>query len=298
MADDRQRFAPIEPDLGALALFPSELETAGGRARSASSGKGVAAKADFPVNRPPAKPTVSSPPTGRAGQPRSVSARSETAQPRPVLPMRRDLATSDRSTGRFWLTTVAAVAGLGAILFILRPELLRSSLAGAYRWAAAAVESSPQESSEPAPPAATSEAAHPSPSASTPQSYSPTRATPVRQPTGRGAVTPRLEGRRSSARTPIDQPVKGLSPVNSAATAVNRMRFQGSLSVDSQIPGAQVFIGGKPAGVTPLVDWQLTAGSHVVRLELDGYERWSTVVQVASGKTVNLVVNLRPVDRD
>lgn len=72
------------------------------------------------------------------------------------------------------------------------------------------------------------------------------------------------------------------------------MFFQGALSIESQVDGAQVFINGKSVGITPLRSWALPAGSHVVRLELDGYERWSGVVQVVTGQTSTLTAALEP----
>ena len=74
-----------------------------------------------------------------------------------------------------------------------------------------------------------------------------------------------------------------------------RSKFVGILSIESPIAGAQIHIDGKPVGVTPLVDWQLAAGSHVVRVELDGYLRWSSVVQIVSGRKLNVVANLQAI---
>ena len=47
--------------------------------------------------------------------------------------------------------------------------------------------------------------------------------------------------------------------------------FVGSLRIDSAPQGARVFIDRTAAGVTPLVARDLSAGSHAIRVEADGY---------------------------
>ena len=72
-----------------------------------------------------------------------------------------------------------------------------------------------------------------------------------------------------------------------------RRGFQSVISVDAAPGGAQVFVDGRYVGVTPVV-WDVSAGSHVVRIEREGYERWSGAVQAVAGKTVNVAVKLLP----
>jgi hypothetical protein len=69
-----------------------------------------------------------------------------------------------------------------------------------------------------------------------------------------------------------------------AATAPTTPESSGSLVVDSLPPGARVFLDGRPVGTTPLALDKVAAGSHVVRLELTGYNRWSSMVQIAAGE--------------
>jgi hypothetical protein len=52
-----------------------------------------------------------------------------------------------------------------------------------------------------------------------------------------------------------------------------------------------VFVNAQASGVTPLVLANRPAGSHVVRIEHDGFERWSASVQVVTGDKA--VVNAR-----
>jgi PEGA domain len=91
--------------------------------------------------------------------------------------------------------------------------------------------------------------------------------------------------------------MKPLTTFPARETASQVPAFVGAVAVDSEPTGAAVFIDGESVGVTPLVNWELRAGSHVVRVEVDGYERWSTAIQVVTQKTVNLVATLQPIRR-
>src|SRR5207244_1182953 len=68
--------------------------------------------------------------------------------------------------------------------------------------------------------------------------------------------------------------------------------FSGSLSVDSLPEGAKVFVDGKPAGTTPLVLAQVGAGEHVVRIEQNGYRKWSSSVRVVAGERNRVTASL------
>ena len=72
-----------------------------------------------------------------------------------------------------------------------------------------------------------------------------------------------------------------------------RRGFQSVISVDAGPGGAHVFVDGRYVGVTPVV-WDVAAGPHVVRIEREGYERWSGTVQAVAEKTVNVAVTLLP----
>ena len=52
-------------------------------------------------------------------------------------------------------------------------------------------------------------------------------------------------------------------------------------------------VDSRYVGMTPVV-WEVSAGSHVVRIEREGYERWSGAVQAVAEKTVNVAVTLLP----
>lgn len=57
----------------------------------------------------------------------------------------------------------------------------------------------------------------------------------------------------------------------------------GSLNVQSRPAGARVFVDGRLAGLTPLAIPDLPAGPATVRIELDGYQPWTTAVRVNPG---------------
>jgi hypothetical protein len=68
--------------------------------------------------------------------------------------------------------------------------------------------------------------------------------------------------------------------------------FTGDLSIESRPSGAAVYLDGKMVGTTPLQIRQADAGEHVVRLELDGYRRWSSSVRVVSGEQNRVTASL------
>ena len=66
----------------------------------------------------------------------------------------------------------------------------------------------------------------------------------------------------------------------------------GSLQVLSRPAGAQVVLNGRPIGRTPLVVPDIRAGGHDIRLELQGFRRWATTVQVSPGERTRVAASL------
>jgi hypothetical protein len=83
----------------------------------------------------------------------------------------------------------------------------------------------------------------------------------------------------SLLRAPLAEPP---TATPTPATPGTTGRFVGALSVDSRPSGAKVFVDGKLEGTTPLQLAGLDAGEHVVRIERDGYRRWSSSVRVVA----------------
>jgi hypothetical protein len=72
-----------------------------------------------------------------------------------------------------------------------------------------------------------------------------------------------------------------------------RPKFHGSLVIKSEPLGAVVTVDGKVVGATPLTLKVVPAGSRVVRIESDGYERWSFAARVVANKVTQVVATLQ-----
>jgi hypothetical protein len=80
-----------------------------------------------------------------------------------------------------------------------------------------------------------------------------------------------------------------------AAPPAQRARgavFEGALSVVSRPAGARVFFDGHPVGTTPMTLSKVSAGSHVVRLQSEGYVTWSGAIQVVAGEVNRVTASL------
>jgi len=119
----------------------------------------------------------------------------------------------------------------------------------------------------------------------------------------------------ASQQTPFDASLATASSVNTVGTALasapavesteaaitetpasagaRRTVFRGSLVVNSRPSGARVFLNGRSVGQTPLVLRNQPAGSRAVRVALDGYEPWSSAVQVVADSETRLRAELK-----
>jgi PEGA domain-containing protein/protein kinase-like protein len=68
--------------------------------------------------------------------------------------------------------------------------------------------------------------------------------------------------------------------------------FSGALIVESKPAGAKVYVDNKLAGTTPLSMQNVPAGSHAIRLERDGYRRWSSSVRVVAAERNRVTASL------
>jgi hypothetical protein len=88
-------------------------------------------------------------------------------------------------------------------------------------------------------------------------------------------------------------PARAAAPARSAqAPAAAGARFTGTLVVDSRPAGAKVFMDGQLVGATPMSLPSVAAGSHVIRLEHDGYRRWSSSARVVAGEQNRVTASL------
>jgi hypothetical protein len=73
-------------------------------------------------------------------------------------------------------------------------------------------------------------------------------------------------------------------------------QFVGTLEVTSNPAGASVFANGRLLGVTPLRVSKQRAGSLALQITRDGYQRWSSSIQVRADQLTKVAVTLRTAD--
>ena len=161
----------------------------------------------------------------------------------------------------------------------------------------------PRTGDSPLPAARTITPVHQETSVSAPDSFLPSRPSPVATlalPTGRPVVAARTQAANQmpSANRRDQLPArqdKGTAavfrPVESGNLTIRE--YVGVLAVDSEPTGSVVFVDRERVGETPLQLTRLRAGSHVVRIERDGYERWTTAVHVAADKETRVTAKLQ-----
>jgi hypothetical protein len=71
-------------------------------------------------------------------------------------------------------------------------------------------------------------------------------------------------------------------------------KFVGTLLIESDPAGAAAFVNGEPVGNTPVLLKDLRAGSYVVRLEHEGYQRWSSAATVSAVRQERVKAKLEP----
>ena len=76
------------------------------------------------------------------------------------------------------------------------------------------------------------------------------------------------------------------------STPSRRGQPMATLYVASRPAGASVFLDGKLIGTTPLQLGEVAPGDHTVRLELDGYQRWSSSVRVVAGERSRVAASM------
>jgi len=95
------------------------------------------------------------------------------------------------------------------------------------------------------------------------------------------------------AKTVVVEGGGSQTAATTASAGARRALFRGSLVVNSRPSGARVFLNGRSVGQTPLVLRNQAAGSRAVRVALDGYEPWSSAVQVVADTETHLRAELK-----
>jgi serine/threonine-protein kinase len=271
--DPAERFPTMEEF--ATAIWPEQPVSATGKATPR------------PVLQRPA------PPGARTGAPVTSDAPTEhvaaaAAAPTTPLPSVRartapPVRSAPQRSSRAGLFVLLAVVAVGA---------------GGYVWwsgrNAAGGDGEPSATNPPvAPPAA-----NPVPAA-TPQSLSvatqppgttaTAAAPPPSQPppaTDRRVTTPRRESPRQPPARQAPPPV--VQPPPQAP-----VEEQGFLTIDAD-PFGTVFVDGVNVGTTPLVQFGVKPGSHLLRIENPGYKTFTERVQVEAGNTIRKRYTLTP----
>jgi len=95
-----------------------------------------------------------------------------------------------------------------------------------------------------------------------------------------------------SAERPAQSFEVALDNAGAAAGAAGAPSAGVGLQIDSRPAGAQVWVDGVPAGVTPLLLPSVGVGNHSVRIELAGYQPWTTSVAVVTGERARVAASL------
>jgi PEGA domain len=95
------------------------------------------------------------------------------------------------------------------------------------------------------------------------------------------------------------QPAAQSTQVGLRTTAGGTLaRSRGSVAIDSIPPGARVLVDGRQVGSTPLVLEDVPAGTHLVRVEADGYSVWAWTVRVVANQRSRVTVKLNGTGTD
>jgi hypothetical protein len=319
---------PSECEMEALTFFSSEVETGGAFQKSPARRMESTSLTDFPSEA--SVPRAQTPPSAaHARQLHSVvpAARTNSLIPLPaaraapapksraaLVPPRDDQSSGacDTSFPRFRglagtarpVLITAVVATLGAfigITAIVRPWLVFEKDVGLVPRQGAI---GPIVAARPAPSGADPRQAYAfGPvliEAVVASDVSPVaKRRPVQPADAQGARTGSAEPAATRDRLSVveTKPVEQASPrmIRLPGAPPERLTFRGALSVDAEMAGARVYVDGRLVGFTPMSGVQVTAGSHVVRIEHDGYERWSSVIRVVAEEGTHLTAKLRPI---
>jgi len=101
----------------------------------------------------------------------------------------------------------------------------------------------------------------------------------------------------AAKKKPAPSPVAAATTRKPPPATTKPAAFVGSLSVSSRPAGATVTLDGRVVGVTPLTLPEVAAGSHAVRLQLEGYRIWSVSAQVVTGQAKRVNASLERHDR-
>ena len=169
-------------------------------------------------------------------------------------------------------------------------ESLASAEAGSERTRTPAMDARPagREATEVAVPPEPVIARAPTPT-DKPHDAEPAPKVPSPPPAPKAPVQTRTAVPRPAVRPPARPVERAATPAAPSATVG---RFVGALNVDSRPTGARVFLDGRLIGTTPLTMPTVGAGEHAIRIERDGYRRWSSSIRVVASENNRVTASL------
>jgi hypothetical protein len=117
-----------------------------------------------------------------------------------------------------------------------------------------------------------------------------------------GLAVQQLKKSANARVTPADKLValrtriEGMKRDRTSAASPSPAPRTGNLSVESDPPGAGIFVDGAAVGTAPVGPLQLSPGVHVVRAEKPGARTTEQHITIAPGDTTNLMVALGPAE--
>jgi hypothetical protein len=102
----------------------------------------------------------------------------------------------------------------------------------------------------------------------------------------------RLTAKRPSASLAVSLKQTGAGSRGPAPSGARSSESRGSIAIESRPAGARVLVNDRLAGSTPLAIPALPAGPAKVRIEMDGYQPWATMVQVKAGERTVVTASL------
>ena len=225
---------------------------------------------------------------------------------------RRTLVAANRERAhrrdvRMALAGGACVVAVGLGLLVLTPPAtsietspLQTSIARSADAPVDAPISPPEVSSTPVPPAPPVPGTHAAggTDAATSTREAGTRVLPAQNLPEANAPSPTEAVSQVVRTTGVGEAERAIRAQTTSAAGIEPSRgrgwpYRGSLAVKSSPEGAQVFVNGIAVGSTPLLLRDVPVGSRVVRVELEGHERWSAQVRVVANVETLTVADLR-----
>ena len=124
----------------------------------------------------------------------------------------------------------------------------------------------------------------------------PAQPAPATEPPKAKAPAVTTDPARRSARRGV-APKPEPSPAAAAPAPVETPRAGGILHIDSDVPGAQVFIDREFIGATPITASDVKPGSHRLNVSAAGYEGIADTIEVSPGPR-DILVRLKDVRLD